>query len=79
MKKVLRNRIRKYLKEHVPGTCHQIFEYLKPRMSGRVGPTNPRAVASICCRDPAIKSENQVTVGRRLVNIYEYIMGYEDE
>ena len=70
-KKIMRSRIQTYLKENGPATCYKIFSYLKDSMSGRIGPTNTRAVSSVCARDPEVIVVGQVWVDKRYVHLYD--------
>ena len=71
MKVMVRRRIKNFLKENGPSTCYEIFEYLKANLSGRVAPANPKAVGSICARDPDIKTTGKKFVGKFDVHIYD--------
>ena len=71
MKVLVRSRIRKYLGHHGPSTCYEIFAYLKENLSGRVAPSNPKAVGSMCARDPDIKVVGTKFTGKFDVKIYD--------
>ena len=70
-KKIMRRRIQGFLQENGPATCYTIFSFLKKNMSGRIGPTNTRAVGSVCARDPEIIVTGKEFVAGRYVNLYD--------
>ena len=70
-KKIMRSRIQKFLQENGPATCYTIFAHLKQSMSGRIGPTNTRAVSSVCARDPEVVVVGSEWVEKRSVYLYD--------
>lgn len=71
MKVMVRRQIRKFLFKNGESDCYEIFSYLKANMSGRIAPANPKAVGSICARNPDIKTVGKRWAGKHDVMLYD--------